>query len=226
MYFEALIGLGLVLLVVVLAQRFSSGAKARSKDTHDRARKDRAVDEEWLRDRGSRPVSPVRPTVSTPRPAPPRAETPAVAECDPEPVRRVLKGKAWVVDGDTIDLAGVRLRLFGIDAPEMDHPYGIRAKRAMMALCKGQIVSASIVDEDAHGRTVAKCVLPDGRDLSAELVKKGLALDWPKFSGGCYAALETPDARRKLWLAAARQKGQMHVWEKFERQKAARRSSG
>ena len=50
------------------------------------------------------------------------------------------------------------------------------------------------------------------------MVKLGLALDWPKFSEGVYRALETPDARRKLWLADARQKGRMDVWEQFERQ--------
>ncbi|WP_425074187.1 thermonuclease family protein [Sagittula sp. S175] len=144
--------------------------------------------------------------------------------CAPGPVRKILKGKAWVIDGDTIDVAGVRLRLFGIDAPELDHPHGLNAKRAMMRLCKGQIVSAEVVDEDAHGRTVARCLLPDGRDLSAELVKQGLALDWPKFSGGCYAALEVADVRRKLWLAAARQKGHMHVWAQFEARKGARAS--
>ncbi|GAA4220306.1 endonuclease YncB(thermonuclease family) [Sagittula marina] len=135
---------------------------------------------------------------------------------------RILTGKAWVVDGDTIDVAGVRLRLFGIDAPEMDHPYGIRAKRSMQGFCKGRIITAEVVDEDAHGRTVAKCFLPDGRDLSAELVKKGLALDWPKYSAGVYADLETEDARKKLWLAAARQKGHMHVWRRFEAQQAAK----
>ena len=58
-----------------------------------------------------------------------------------------------------------------------------------------------------------RCYLSDGRDLSAEMVKLGLALDWPKFSGGKYRELETSDARTKLFLADARQKGRMHVWE-------------
>jgi len=98
----------------------------------------------------------------------------------------------------------------------MNHPYGRKAKSALIALCKGQRITAELTAEDVHGRTVARCYLPDGRDLSAELVKLGLALDWPKFSGGAYRALEPPDARKKLWLADARQKGRMHVWERFE----------
>ncbi|MEL6838766.1 MAG: nuclease, partial [Pseudomonadota bacterium] len=65
------------------------------------------------------------------------------------------------------------------------------------------------------------CFLPDGRDLSAEMVKQGLALDWAKYSGGVYRHHEPQDVRKKLWLADARQNGRMHVWEKFEvRQKA------
>ncbi|WP_245853359.1 thermonuclease family protein [Maliponia aquimaris] len=131
------------------------------------------------------------------------------------PVRRVLKGRAWVVDGDTIDVERVRLRLFGIDAPEMDHPYGKQAKWAMVKLCKGHLITAEIVDEDAHGRTVARCLLPDGRDLSAELVKQGLALDWPKYSGGKYRGLETEGVRKKLWRAAVRQQGRAELWDKY-----------
>jgi len=91
----------------------------------------------------------------------------------------------------------------------------------MVSLCKGQRIRAEITDEDEYGRTVAMCFLPDGRDLSGELVKQGLAIDWPKFSGGKYSHLEVAGIRKKLWLADARQKGRMDVWEKFDaRQKA------
>lgn len=134
------------------------------------------------------------------------------------PVRRerVLAGAAWVTDGDTITIKRQQIRLYGIDAPELNHPYGQKAKWALHKLCKGQSIRVEITAEDAHGRVVARCYLPDGRDLSAEMVKQGLAIDWPKFSGGKYQNLETPDARKKLFLADARQKGWMHVWEKFE----------
>ena len=128
----------------------------------------------------------------------------------------VISGPARVVDGDTIMINKTSIRLFGIDAPEMNHPYGQKAKWAMVNLCKGQTVRSEITETDAHGRSVGKCTLPDGRDLSAELVKLGLAIDWPKFSGGIYKALEVPGVRKKLWLADARQKGRMHVWEQFD----------
>jgi len=58
------------------------------------------------------------------------------------------------------------------------------------------------------------------------MVKCGMAIDWPKFSGGIYSHLEVADARKKLWLADARHKGRIHVWKQFEhnRMRARRRS--
>ena len=145
------------------------------------------------------------------------------ATAHPVKLTRVLEGPAYVTDGDTITIKRTQIRLFGIDAPELEHPYGKRAKWAMVRLCKGHRIRAEITDEDDYGRVVAKCFLPDGRDLSAELVKQGLAIDWPKFSNGNYSHLEVPGIRKKLWLADARQKGRMHVWEKFD---ATRRGEG
>lgn len=130
--------------------------------------------------------------------------------------RRILTGAAYITDGDTIKIKKTQIRLFGIDAPELNHPYGKKAKWALHELCKGQIIRAEITEEDDYGRTVAHCYLPDGRDLSAEMVKQGLAIDWAKFSAGKYRNMETSDARKRLFLADARQKGRMHLWENFE----------
>ncbi|PRY94042.1 thermonuclease family protein [Donghicola tyrosinivorans] len=139
-------------------------------------------------------------------------------EATPKPT---LKGRAWVTDGDTITINNTQIRLFGIDAPELNHPYGQKAKWALHRLCKGQNIRAEITDTDRHGRTVAKCSLQDGTDLSAEMVKLGMAIDWPKYSGGVYSSLETPSIRKKLFLANARQTGRMDLWAKYEnRQKS------
>lgn len=136
------------------------------------------------------------------------------------PERITLQGPAYVVDGDTLIINKVQIRLFGIDAPEIDHPFGRKAKWALVSICKGQAIRAEVTDMDDHGRTVAKCYLGDGRDLSEEMVKAGLAIDWPKFSGGIYRHFEVEGARKKMWLADARQRGRMDIWEKYETQKA------
>lgn len=130
-----------------------------------------------------------------------------------------ISGRAYVIDGDTIVVQKTQVRLFGIDAPELNHPYGKKAKWELVNLCKGKTVRAEVSVQDVHGRVVAKCYLSDGRDLSAEMVKAGLAIDWPKFSGGQYRQLEVENVRKKLWLADARQNGRLHVWERFEEKK-------
>lgn len=124
-----------------------------------------------------------------------------------ETVEKILKGKCYVIDGDTIDIGKVRIRLFGIDAPEMGHPYGIPAKLQLLKLCKGQTITAHLTPDMTHDRVVAKCYLPDGRDLSAEMVTLGHAIDWPKYSGGAYTHLEVPGIRKRLWRCHNLQRG-------------------
>lgn len=140
--------------------------------------------------------------------------------------KQIVVGRARIVDGDTVTIQNIQIRLFGIDAPELNHPYGQIAKKALQRICVGQTVNAEILEKDDHGRTVAICRLDDGRDLSAEMVKQGLAIDWPKFSGGVYKRFETPDARKKLWLADARQKGRMYLWYRFDLESGRKSRSG
>ena len=148
-----------------------------------------------------RPQPPPRTTT------PPRRPVPALK---PAPsTDAALVGHCWVIDGDTIEIAGTRIRLAGIDAPEMDHPYGRSAKWALVALCKGAQIRAVFSSDLSHDRTVATCYLPDGRDLSAEMVKLGMAIDWAKFSGGKYRHLEPVGVRKRLWRCDARQKVRM-----------------
>lgn len=125
----------------------------------------------------------------------------------PHPQKQ-LRGPCYVIDGDTIVIRNVRIRLWGIDAPELDHPYGRNAKWALVRLTRGSHVTAVFKDDVSYDRIVAQCFLPDGTDISEHLVRQGLALDWYKFSGGHYRSLEPAGVRRKLWRSDARMKGQ------------------
>ena len=111
---------------------------------------------------------------------------------------QTLSGRCHVIDGDTISIGKQKIRLAGIDAPELHNPYGKQAKWALVELCKGQNVTAKLTGETSYDRVVAKCFLDDGRDLAAEMVKLELALDIPHFPDADYKHLETPNARRKL----------------------------
>ncbi|MCK4712616.1 MAG: thermonuclease family protein [Marinosulfonomonas sp.] len=120
-----------------------------------------------------------------------------------------LCGYCHVIDGDTIVINKVKIRLAGIDAPELNHPWGQNSKWAAIKMCKGKKITAKLVGRLSHDRVVATCYLPDGTDIGAALVEVGLAIDWPKFSGGKYRHLEPLGIRKKLWRADARQKGRV-----------------
>ena len=147
---------------------------------------------------------------SRPSPHSPPAPLPSTAQSAREPTRKpgeIISGRCWVVDGDTIVIDKTNIRLFGIDAPEMEHPYGRNAKYALMRLCKGKTIRAEVTGGDHYDRVVARCRLEDGTDLSALMVETGHAIDWPKFSGGVYRHLEEDGIRKRLWRCDARQKG-------------------
>jgi endonuclease YncB( thermonuclease family) len=177
---------------------------SRSAKRHDSPWSSDTVTPLPQRRRRSQPSSPVA--------APQRATKAAPAPRHTH--ETTLTGKCYVVDGDTIRIGEVSIRLAGIDAPELEHPWGNKAKWELVNLCKGQIITAQIEPELSYDRLVATCFLPDGRDLSAEMVRRGMALDWPKFSGGKYAHLEREGVRKKHWKAAARQRGHMNVFHK------------
>jgi len=206
----------LVLLIIAaigvfwLERKLTRGRKRRNK--HRSKRYENSHDSvvhfpRWRSEAYSQPITRTPPTLS------PQLQAP------PVPAAQVIQGHAYVVDGDSLRIQKTQIRLFGVDAPELDHPHGKNAKWALHNLCKGHLVRAEVINADTHGRTVARCTLPDGRDLSAEMVKQGLAIDWPKFSDGEYRELEVPNARKKMWLADARQKGRMQVWENYKIQK-------
>lgn len=91
-----------------------------------------------------------------------------------------------ITDGDTIRSGSLRVRLWGIDAPEMDESGGPAAKEALRRIIAGQELSCEVKDVDRYRRTVARCEQPDGRDIACEMVAAGMARDWPRYSGGTY----------------------------------------
>ena len=73
------------------------------------------------------------------------------------PTTKSIKGKCYVIDGDTISISGTRIRLAGIDAPELDHPWGKKSKITLISMCKGKTITAQFKDEISYDRIVATC---------------------------------------------------------------------
>ena len=121
-----------------------------------------------------------------------------------------LSGHAEIIDGDTIKLGEVSVRLYGIDAPESDqsctdaqgatYRCGLLATSVLEEEIGGRAVTCFPVDTDRYGRTVATCEV-NGRDLGDAMVRRGYAVDYTRYSGGKYAPaqLEARRAKRGIW---------------------------
>ena len=92
-----------------------------------------------------------------------------------------LSGRARAIDGDTLELSGARIRLYGIDAPESAQrcraegrswACGREATRALARQVRGKRVACEAHDRDRYDRIVAVCTAA-GQDLNAWMVAEG-----------------------------------------------------
>ncbi|MCP3971476.1 MAG: thermonuclease family protein [Rhodobacteraceae bacterium] len=113
-------------------------------------------------------------------------------------------GTVRVVDGDTLDVGGTRVRLYGIDAPEIGQPCtadgeswdcGRWAQRRVRALYQGKRSTCDRVTTDVYGRVVARCRV-GGQDIGAHLVAEGIAEAFRRY------ALDYVDEEKSAFVAA------------------------
>ena len=137
-----------------------------------------------------------------------------------QPVRaaELLGQVVGISDGDTLTLLTperqqVRVRLYGIDAPESRQPYGTRAQQELSTLAFRQAVRVVVEDTDRYGRTVGR-VWAGTVDVNAELIRRGAAWVYRQYNRD--PALprleaEARQARRGLWALPANE--QVPPWE-------------
>lgn len=118
-------------------------------------------------------------------------------------------GIASVIDADTIEIHGIRVRLVGIDAPEseqscqdtsgLDYRCGQQAALVLADHIAGRLLECKPEGTDRYGRTLAVCWL-GAEDINGWLVSKGWALAYRQFSGA-YTGEEAMAraAKRGIW---------------------------
>jgi endonuclease YncB( thermonuclease family) len=91
-----------------------------------------------------------------------------------------------VVDGDTVDVTSgdysVRVRLYGVDAPERSQAGGTEAVTFTEALVLNKAVAVIERDIDRYGRVVGTIALPDGRTLNDELLRAGMGRWYARYA--------------------------------------------
>jgi endonuclease YncB( thermonuclease family) len=115
--------------------------------------------------------------------------------------RAAIEGVARVIDGDTLDIGAVRIRLHGIDAPERAErcrrdsggawACGAWATEQARRRYDGARLVCHDLGDRTHDRVVARCRL-DGEDIALAMVRAGVVMACPRY------ALEHPDSAAYL----------------------------
>ena len=146
-----------------------------------------------------------------------------------------INGPARVIDGDTIAIAGAKIRLYGIDAPESaqvcqadgkSYQCGTSATLALTRRIGGRSVSCDERDRDRYGRIVAICHA-GGEDLNGWLVSEGLAIAYRHYSTD-YVGQEQAarEAARGLWRGEFVEPWQWRKGKRMAGEKAANAAPG
>jgi micrococcal nuclease len=134
----------------------------------------------------------------------------------------IAAGRVEVIDGDTLRLADGQLaetvRLWGIDAPELDQPGGKEARAELARRCgPPATVTIDRRGKDARGRTLAQ-LRCNGEDAGLALISAGLAWAYTAFSPpGAYvdAQQAAKTAQRGIWQAP----GALPPWDWRQRKR-------
>ena len=113
---------------------------------------------------------------------------------------------SYVYDGDTVKLRSLnasgsqdafKLRLTDIDAPERNQPYGLKSRRALIKLCYGKkiIATIKISGTDQYNRALGRLQCDD-IDASLYLAERGLAWHYAQYSQDIEIQKAAQNARR------------------------------
>ena len=119
-----------------------------------------------------------------------------------------IQGIARAVDGDSLEIGRVRVRLFGIDAPEFDqlctrdgarYTCGAEAADRLSKLVTGRSISCILAGVDQHQRVLARCAV-SGEDVNSTMVQAGYAVAYRQYSLDYFRAEEAAKAaKRGIW---------------------------
>lgn len=129
-----------------------------------------------------------------------------------------------VRDGDTMTVATgdreVKVRLYGVDSPELKQPFGQEAQEFTMSKALRKRVFVRQVSVDRYGRVVGDVTIPGYMTLSQALVHAGLAWWYPAYARGdlLLESLEQEARAMKLGLWQESQPVAPWLWRQTKRE--------
>ena len=91
-----------------------------------------------------------------------------------------ISGPARVIDGDTVVVAGIHVRLKGVDAAELGTERGENARRVMTKIVTGKL-TCRLTGEKTHRREVGYCTTDERIDINRAIIAQGAALACPRY---------------------------------------------
>jgi endonuclease YncB( thermonuclease family) len=104
----------------------------------------------------------------------------------PLPIADTTGVPTSIYDGDTFRFGKMRVRIWGIDAPEKETRFGPDARAQLVQLVAGRPVKCHDTGQRNHDRIVAQCWNWRGVEIASAMVRTGWAVDWARFSQGRY----------------------------------------
>ena len=135
-----------------------------------------------------------------------------------------------VSDGDTINIQKVengkfvgeilRIRMYGMDAPEKTQDYGSESRQALEKLVTGKNLSVEVKNKDRYGRTVA-IIYADGKNVNEEMVKMGNAWWYQEYAKKDAQFEEYQENAKQKKLGLFSRKGYTEPWNYRKEKKVA-----
>ena len=105
----------------------------------------------------------------------------------------LIFGPAYVLDGNTVVVAGMHIRLKGADASELNTERGETARQVLIDIVGDSELTCRLTGEKTHRREVGYCATSDGIDINQQIIARGAALSCSRFDTR-YLAFEQPAA--------------------------------
>lgn len=123
------------------------------------------------------------------------------------PVENITAKVVKVSDGDTFTVLTdkkeqIRIRIYGIDAPETGQPYSEKSRLFLANMIAGRVVTIEVKSNDKYGRKVAKVKTETINDVGLEMLRAGYAWHYSHFDktkAYIEAEREAREHKRGLW---------------------------
>jgi len=107
----------------------------------------------------------------------------------------IFSQKAFIIDGDTMIIDNLKVRIQGIDSPELSQKFGKEAKKQLIILTKNKTLRIKIIKFDRYNRAICY-IFANNKDVGLQMVQTGYAWAYRRYTNEYVFAEEKAKKRR------------------------------